>query len=158
MMEFFKSVLDWINENFTVVISAVAVLITFWFNRHSRKLANDRLLKELFTEFNQRYDRLNNNLDTVSKMSFEEWEELSKEKKKIYYAAIIDYFNICAEEFYWHSQGRINSNIWTSWEKGMNDIYNRSDLIKSLWEEECLNEGYKSYYIEKPDAFFKAQP
>lgn len=137
-------------------------IITNNFNRNSikhyeqtQKIENDRLMKELFTEFNQRYDRINNKIDKVSRMSEDKWNNLKKEKKERYSGVVIDFFNICAEEYHWHKEGRINSNIWASWLKGMNDIYNRSKVIQNIWDEECENEGYKSYYISNKNDIFK---
>lgn len=122
---------------------------------HTEKIANDRMLKELFTEFNQRFDRVNNKLDKISRLSKKKWEKLEPKKKERYEGIIIDFFNICAEEYHWHYEGRINGNIWVSWSKGMNDIYDRSEIIQELWRNECKKEGYKSYYINAPDAFFE---
>src|SRR5690606_32708871 len=117
---------------------------------HSKKIEQDRMMKELFTEFNQRYDKINNKLDKISSLSTDKWKKIKTEKKERYTGVVIDFFNICAEEYHWHSEGRINGNIWASWNKGMNDIYNRSRVIQELWEEECKDGGYMSYYIDEP--------
>lgn len=139
----------------TMAISLVAILISYWFQYHRKKLANDRMLKELFKEFNERYDKLNNDLNKVSRMSIEEWSSLYKEEMTTLYSVVIDYFNICAEEYYWYKRKKISPKIWKSWSRGMNDIYNRSEVIRLLWEMECENGDYESYYINKPNAFFK---
>ena len=138
-----------------LIISGIAIWLTYRYQKHSKKLADDRMLKELFTEFNVRYDELNNLIDKISKLSKETWEGLEANEKLTYESTVIDFFNICAEEYYWHNEGRINGGIWESWHKGMNDIYNRSEIIQNLWEEECKNDGYKSYYISKKDDIFK---
>ena len=137
-------------------------IITNNFNRNSikhyeqtQKIENDRLMKELFTEFNQRYDRINNKIDKISRLSEDKWNNLKDEKKERYSGVVIDFFNICAEEYHWHKEGRINGNIWASWHKGMNDIFNRSKVIQNIWDEECENEGYKSYYISNKNDIFK---
>lgn len=138
-----------------LLISFIAIWLTGRYQNHTKKLASDKLMKELFSEFNVRYDEINNNLDVISKISIQQWADLSEEERTLWYGDVIDFFNICAEEYYWHKEGRINGNIWKSWSKGMNDIYNRSQVIQSIWEDECKNEGYKSYYIDKPNEFFK---
>ncbi|WP_040252373.1 hypothetical protein [Psychroserpens mesophilus] len=150
-----------IGSAVTLVIGLFGGLITHRFNKNSikhfeqtAKIEEDRLMKELFTEFNQRYDRINNKIDKVSRLPEDKWEKLKEEKKERYSGVVIDFFNICAEEYHWHSEGRINGKIWASWHKGMNDIYSRSQVIQNLWTEECKNEGYKSYYISKKDEIF----
>lgn len=137
-----------------LIISLVAIWLTSRYQKHTKKLANDKMMKELFTEFNQRYDVINNKLDEVSKLTLEQWSELSPKEQLEKEGVIIDFFNICAEEYHWHKEGRINGNIWESWHKGMNDIYNRSKVIQNIWDEECKNEGYKSYYISNKDEIF----
>lgn len=146
----------------TLFIGVFGCILTLRFNKNSikhfeqtAKIENDRLMKELFTEFNQRYDRINNKLDKIASLSKEEWIELKAKKKDKYTGVVIDFFNICAEEYHWHSEGRINGNIWASWHKGMNDIYNKSEVIQNLWDEECKNEGFKSYYISHKNEIFK---
>lgn len=142
------------------IIVTVGLGLAVWcstkkFNSNQLKISNDQLQKELFKEFNERYDKLNNKIDIITKIRKEDWKKLKKKEKNELYAVIIDYLNICAEEYFWKEEGRINPKIWASWEKGMNDNYNKSELIQSIWEKECEKEGYKSYYIDRPDAFFK---
>ncbi|TYB79170.1 hypothetical protein [Bizionia myxarmorum] len=144
------------------LIGVFGGILTYRFNNNSKthfaqteKIESDRMMKELFKEFNGRYDKINNKLDKISKMSVKKWEGQKEEKKVIRYGIVMDFFNICAEEHFWHKEGRINGNIWGSWEKGMNDIYNRSEVIQRLWDEECENGGYKSYYLSNKNEIFK---
>lgn len=139
-----------------LIISIVAIYLTFRYQNHSKKMVNDKMLKELFTEFNQRYDKINNTLQKASKNKLEDCKDLNTPVLDPYYSAIIDFFNLCAEEYYWYQEGRIDDKIWNSWFKGMNDIFNSSPAIQSLWKEECENKGYKSYYIDKPNEFFSS--
>ena len=155
MIEYFENLLSWINDQGTLLLSLVAIILSFRYQRHSKKLANDRMLKDLFTEFNTRYDVINNDLDFISRFTEEEWSLIDVEGRKRYHGVIVDFFNICAEEYYWHKEGRINGDIWKSWSKGMNDIYQRSKIIRDVWRQECENEGYKSYYLNSPNEIFK---
>lgn len=154
MNMFPQILLEWVAALGPVIVSIVAIWLTFSYQKHAKKLANDRMLKELFGEFNERYDALNGELDTISRLTVEEWGSLDKPIQARNEGIIIDFFNICSEEYYWHNQDRINGNIWASWHKGMNDIFNRSKIIQNLWEDECKNEGYKAYYITKKDEIF----
>jgi hypothetical protein len=69
-----------------------------------------------------------------------------------YKNAVIDYFNLCAEEYFWFKKGRIDEKIWKSWQAGMKAWY-KHDSIKRLWKEETAN-GKMSYYLEKEEEFF----
>jgi len=155
MKENILFIIDILKDLAPLIISGVAIWLTSRYQRHTKKLANDKMMKELFTEFNQRYDKINNKLEIISKLSIDQWNELSSEEQSCKEGVIIDFFNICAEEYYWHKEERINGNIWASWSKGMNDIYNSSKVIQNLWDEECKNEGYKSYYISNKNDIFK---
>ncbi|WP_143102416.1 hypothetical protein [Lutibacter maritimus] len=155
MKECLIFIIDALKDLAPLFISVIAIWLTTRYQNHSKKMETDRMLKELFAEFNERYDKINNKLDVISKLSVEQWNELSQTKQSENEGVIVDFFNICAEEYYWHKEGRINGNIWTSWEKGMNDIYNRSEIIQNIWEQECQNSGFQSYYITKPNTFFK---
>lgn len=140
----------------TIIAGLLIFLLSRGYYKHSKEIERDRMMKELFYEFNSRYDKLNEVVDKVSKMTIKEWDNLNPKKKKRYSYMINDYFNLCAEEYFWFQKYRIEDKIWNSWSYGMNIIFNRSKVIQMLWEEECTSkEGVKSYYIDKKDAFFK---
>ena len=148
-----------------LIISAVALFITWRYNIKSRELANDKMMKEIFLESNARYDGLNDFINLILSLKTEEEirnfynlnedEKIKGISKSLILYKINDYFNLCAEEYYWKQKNRIDEIIWHSWYLGMNKIYNDSIIIQSMWMDECKNEGYRSYYIDKPDAFFK---
>lgn len=138
------------------ILGGCGLLITLTYNYKNTQLANHKMQKELFTEFNKRYNDLNDDLNLLSNSSlahFTAWF-LPEDQIRIK-ATIYDFFNLCAEEYYWHKKKRIPTKVWISWEKGMNDIYNRSEVIQKMWDEECQNGSHISYYIEKKNDFFK---
>lgn len=143
-----------------VVISSIlggsGLTITIIYNYCNYKLANHKMQKELFAEFNKRYNELNGDLNILGSSSPSTFSDffLPEDQTRIK-GVIYDFFNLCAEEYYWKKEGRIPSKVWISWQKGMNDIYNRSEVIQKLWDEECQNKGYTSYYIDKKDTFLK---
>ena len=114
------------------------------------------MLKQLFTEFNSRYDAINNYLvqiegeyPTLELLENAENSNFLKQK-------VIDYFSLCAEEFYWfYHKKRIDNLIWNSWQSGMNYWYNNVPAIKSLWDREVETNGKESYYITNHVEFFK---
>lgn len=142
------------GEIISSIISAVATVgAAFWiyilsrkYSEHTRKLEHAKMLKDLFKEFNERYDKIKNDLEDIV-------EHPAKHLNS--HSTVFTFFNICSEEYYWHKEGRLDDKIWRSWSTGMNDIYRKSKLIKDMWDVECEQEGYRSYYIAKPDEFFK---
>lgn len=75
--------------------------ITYFLHQH--ELEKNRFFLELFREFNQRYDRMNDHLQTLRGAS----AVLSAEDR----ALVIDYFNLCAEEYLFYRMGYIPKNV-----------------------------------------------
>lgn len=166
----FLSIIENCIENFATIFAAtigalgtvMAGLIIYMFSRkyqeNTKAIENDRMMKELFTEFNNRYDKLNGPIDEITKISLNDWNELKKKKRNAYLHNIYDFFNLCAEEFYWYNKKRVEKKVWKSWSSGMNKIYNSSEVIQMIWDEECNDkEGINSYYINDKNDFFKLQ-
>ncbi|MCX8524688.1 hypothetical protein OF897_12265 [Chryseobacterium formosus] len=113
--------------------------------------------KELFKEFNERYDKLNNDLsklDTVENLS--QLKEIkSSDINKTLYDVLMDYFNLCSEQYYWYKRKRISHEIWDSWYSGMMFYYNSFPIVKEVWLNEIIDGGYKSYYLKGKDELFK---
>jgi hypothetical protein len=140
-----------------VILSAIlgffGLLITIVYNNFNSRLAKDRIQKELFTEFNERYDKLNDSLYKIQLEchNIEDLENNTDLKPKL-----MDFFNLCSEEFYWfYHKKRIDPIIWHSWQKGMNYWYNNVPVIKKMWENEMKLSGKLSYYITDKMEFFK---
>ena len=139
----------------TVVLGIIGIGITAYYSRHTKRLAHDQMLKELFTEFNTRYDRLNNILRKIEE-KYPDLEKLNaaKNPEKIK-QKVIDYFILCSEEFFWYyHKKRIDKTIWNSWQAGMLYWYS-IPTIKSLWENEVAESGKASYYITNHVEFFE---
>lgn len=81
-------------------------------------IENDKMFKELFREFNNKYDcKFNNELNEIDrKFKLDDKFIVSKDEDK---NLIIDYLNFCAEEYLWYTKGRIPYNVWKSWRNGM---------------------------------------
>ncbi|QZT38638.1 hypothetical protein K5X82_07010 [Halosquirtibacter xylanolyticus] len=139
----------------SLILGAFGLIATISFSRSAKKREDDKMMKELFSEFNKRYDKLNNRLSQIveSNKGANSINDLAKIDK----AVIIDFFNLCAEEYFWHDRNRIDEKIWLSWQAGMNNWYNhKNSIIRDLWKEEIKIEyGKVSYYIVNGDEFFK---
>lgn len=82
---------------------------------YSKKLSETAFFKELFTEFNQRYDVLNDRLAVIATSYAEKnITQLDANDRQ----AIIDYFNRCAEEYLYFKEGYIHHEALQSWYAG----------------------------------------
>lgn len=140
----------------TLIIGFFTLIIAWRYNRSNLKISKEKLEKELFKEFNERYDILN---DSLAKLSSEDTLEYLKDinsliANKKMYNVIIDYFNLCAEQYYWKQKDRISDKIWVAWNKGMMEYY-KFPIIQQIWEDETLQDNYKSYYLNSADELFK---
>lgn len=143
----------------TLIVSGTGLWITDKYQKFNREIANDKLNKELFTEFNARYDKLNDSLTIIESLykdydSFKLLEIQHKELYKKLKQDVIDFFNLCSEEYYWHKKERIDPKIWSAWHFGMNYWYNHVPTIKTLWEIEVKTAGTSSYYLNGKEGFF----
>ena len=141
-----------INAGATILTGIIVAVVAFNYNRHSKKMEHDRMMKDLFKEFNKRYDKINHSLFEIEKKckTLKDLEEHPKLKYKLN-----DFFNLCAEEYFWYKKGRIDDGIWYAWSDGMNDWYNGVEIIREAWEAEIKKRDCKSYYIKHKNEFFK---
>ena len=140
--------------NASIILGIFGIGITALNYYFINRLTHDKLEKELFTEFNNRYDKLNDYLEQIitncaNEKNLDNYPELR--------IKLIDYFNLCAEEYYWQNKKRINPKIWKSWQKGMNYWYNKSEAIRNEWAKEIQNEGYLSYYLKNEKQLFQSE-
>lgn len=139
----------------TIILGGLGIFLTAYYSWHTKKIANEQMQKQLFTEFNSRYEMLNQHLvyierycSTIEELNMNDNTDDLKSK-------VIDYFSLCAEEFYWYyHKKRIEPLIFNSWQSGMNYWYNNVPAIKSLWEYEVEMNGKLSYYITDRIEFF----
>lgn len=91
------------------------------------------MFKELFTEFNEKYARQNDDiLDIKSNKKI----GLDKRNK-----ILDDYFNLCAEEYLFYKEGRIHNEVWGYWCRGMKEHLS-NDIIKAYWDDAQKENSY----------------
>jgi len=138
----------------TSIIGIVAVIITWRYSHVNKRISNDSIKHQLFTDFNQRYSQLNHRLEeiAVNKMN---WEMLrSNRTRRDHRNAVIDYLILCAEERYWFKKERIEPEVWKSWQAGMNYWYGELPALREAWEEEKKQSGKESYYLKEGEDLF----
>lgn len=107
---YFKNLLPEGKETETIL--AIVVFFTgLFYNFINFKIARDQFFKSLFEEFNQKYDSMNEALNVIVSGA-ESYSFNGKEKSKE--AIIIDYLNLCAEEYLWYKKGRIDTQVWAA--------------------------------------------
>jgi len=143
----------------TIILGSIGIIVTFYYSKHTKKIAHEQLLKQLFTEFNSRYKEINQHLAYIEQ-NCPKLDELNKSENATFLKdKVMDYFSLCAEEFFWHyHKKRIDPLIFNSWQSGMNYWYNNVPAIRSLWELEVKANGKLSYYITNEKEFFIASP
>jgi len=99
------------REVFGIAATFAGAAATIVYFVQKQKLEEFTLFERLFTQFNKRYGDLNDKLqDIVAKKA--SWEPES-------HNTLNAYFNLCAEEYLFYSQGRIHPSAWKAWCRGM---------------------------------------
>ena len=120
--------------------SAAAAWLTFCYFVQQQKLAETSLFKELFIEFNRRYDVLNDRLYEI----VEAGDIRDRQDRQ----TIVDYINLCAEEYLFFSEGYIHPEVWQSWCAGMLCYFDR-EPFKSVWDQEMTTSSYYGLSIDE---------
>ncbi len=56
---------------------------------------------------------------------------------------VIDYINMCAEEYLWYKKGRIPEEVWKAWKNGI-DFYAQIPSINKVFKDQYSQRD--SYY------------
>lgn len=119
-----------------ILIGSFALIFGFFHFLNQQHIEKARFFKELVTEFNRRYDEQNNNL-----LSILETSELLEQRQK---QALIDYFNLCAEEYMFYELGYIYKRVWDAWYKGMKQ-FGQDKRVVELWQKEIQTDSYYGF-------------
>ena len=122
------------GQNWQSVVTATGVALSLVYFVQKQKLEELRLFKDLFVEFNARYDKIQDRLLSIKEQND---GELSKEERQVVYG----YFNLCAEEYLFYQLGYIDPAAWSAWRNGMQDYLDNS-RIRRLWDEDVKSDSY----------------
>lgn len=121
------------------LIGALVTLVTgFTYFVQKQRLDDMRLSYEAFTKFNERYDKLNDTLNLVVRKPGDSIlceHELN---------CLNDYFNLCAEEYYFYRLGIVYPIVWDTWINGMRRFH-RDPRIGPIWDDELRSNGYYGF-------------
>lgn len=123
-----------------LLIGLLGAIATLYFGTIKFKIEKDKLFKELFNAFNKKYDSNFNNL--LNKLRDDSDKELDLDEIN----QIIDYFNLCAEEYLWRSRNRIPKNVWDAWKSGIKENLEIKQIYEIYQKEILTKNGRKSYY------------
>ncbi|MGA3212372.1 MAG: hypothetical protein ABSD20_13785 [Terriglobales bacterium] len=126
------------GQKASLVGSIIAATLGLCYFVLQQRLAEMRLFKELFVEFNRRYESLNERLLRAanSVAGQEGQDQLDRQ-------VVIDYFNLCGEEYLFFREGYIHPRVWRSWCIAMLWYLNR-EPFRSMWEGD--EEDTDTYY------------
>ncbi len=124
-----------------ILATILATGISISIGLRQYKIENDKLFKDLFKEFNDKYDKtFNNELNKIVKKIEDDNDYVITSNED---ALIIDYINFSAEEFMWYRKGRIDNDVWKSWFSGIL-YFLRKPKFKDIVERESMQKD--SYY------------
>jgi len=123
-----------------IFLGLIGTVATLYFGSIKYRIENDKLFKELFQEFNSRYDNRFN--DLINELKYDNGRELNKKERNL----IIDYLNLCSEEYLWRSKNRIPKNVWDSWKAGIKENLDIKQ-VRDIYENEISSiNGRNSFY------------
>lgn len=102
-------------------------------------LDETQLFERLFSQFNKRYADLNDKLQDIRAGRMADEQKARK--------VLDDYFNLCAEEYLFYSEGRIHPAAWQSWCRGMIDHFTHESII-GHWNREVKSGSYYGLTLE----------
>ena len=121
-----------------LLLSGIGGVAGFTYFLYRQHLDEAKLFKELFAEFNRRYDALNNDLNAIL---FGPPEGLlSADERDL----LFGYFNLCAGEYLFYKAGYIDQRVWESWCRGMKAFF-KHPRIQALWEQDCKSGSYYDF-------------
>jgi len=123
------------DPDLKLTLTVIGSVISGVFFVQKQKLEELKMFKDLFREFNQRYDQMNEKLNNI--VDANSLDKLTAEETKV----LFDYFNLCGEEYLFFKQGYIDPAAWHAWYNGMKSFYN-SPRINALWVRELEGNSY----------------
>ncbi len=125
-----------------LVIGIFAVITSIYFGVLKNNTENDKIFNQLFKEFNAKYESdFRKDLMDIDNESDGGKKEYSLNINQS--DSIVQYLNLCAEEYFWYRKGRIPAIVWNSWFIGIK-YYLKLPAIEKIVKEEKSQKG--SYY------------
>ena len=117
-----------------VLLPLAGGLLGVYYFLQKQQLEELHLFERLFADFNRRYAGLNERLQLLIAGD----DPLTYRDR----ALLEDYFNLCAEEYFYYTHGIIDPQVWRAWCRGILQ-YLQDDRIADFWRHE---ESTDSFY------------
>ena len=134
--------------NVTDLIQLVTVVITFTalaFTVHSFK----QQIKQLFfTDYTKRYQEIMLHMPEGFFTDSVTYEKLDNQSK----AYLRAYFDLCSEEFYLKSTGKIDKDVWENWEQGIDFVFKKKIVLEAWNHFNKVNYKDFSEWINKKNS------
>ena len=131
-------ILSNLNNRLDISIGLLTLFVSSFFFVQKQRIEELRLFQEIFKEFNQRYDNLNDAMNEICDK--DEGSTISDKERQTLY----DYFNLCGEEYFYYKQRHIYPEVWDSWINGMKYFY-VNPSIQKVWDEELKQNSYYGF-------------
>lgn len=121
----------------TVLVTAVALLVTL-------KGVRDQLWLQTFSEWTRRYLEYVHELPAAARNPDGTFtlDTVDGQARERLLNAVRAYLNLCSEEHYLHSRGKIDHKTWQIWVRGMEDAFEAA-WFRAVWQE--LRHEYRHY-------------
>ena len=126
-------------EQLLAGVVTVAGFTHFLYRQH---LDETKLFKELFVEFNRRYDEMKDGLNEI--VYGTQQGEPSEPQRKL----LFSYLNLCSEEYLFYEAGYIDQEVWESWREGMEDVFRRL-RGSEFWKQEREKNSYYGFPLDE---------
>lgn len=118
-------------------LAFLAPFLAFGYFIQKQKLEESKFFLEVFRSFNERYDALNESLNQIMEQDI----EITVEQKE----SLMNYFNLCSEEYLMFKTGYIPIVVWDSWKEGINHFL-KDPKVRMVFDDEMLSDNKNSYY------------
>jgi hypothetical protein len=120
-----------------VVVSAIAVVVAL-------KGVRDQLRTTTFLAYTERYGKIMAQVPYAARRpgSGYRLDKVAMQERIDVLSAFRDYFNLCSEELFLHSIGRIDSKTWQIWRLGIRQVM-EFPCYEEIWKE--LGPEYEYY-------------
>lgn len=141
--------LFYVSDKVEILGAVIATGISLSIGVRQYRTENDKLFKELFKEFNTKYDiKFNEALKSIIESAeSDEAYKLNKTEEEL----IVDYLNFCAEEYLWNTKDRIPEKVWSSWENGMLYYLNKPIINQVVVREKGQKDSYYGLFEKIKD-------
>lgn len=133
----------------TLALSA-AVIVSFYFSsRTLREIRNQQRIS-IFSEYTGRFSYIIRELPySAFDTKASALKTLSKDERGRTMALVSSYFDLCSEEYYLSKLGKVDSETWSLWERGLVHTV-RLPTFRDVWKK-IKTEKYDESFIKYMD-------